>query len=489
LVFNPFYDRTGADKLRNPFLIGVILIAAIITGFAIAKGGMTIAFGLMALPFVIYGFIMVVRVPERGFTFAIIINFLLIGLMRYIPVKLGYIMDITLVATYLAIFFHYFNKKLDITPVKNDLVLLSVIWFIFIILELFNPEAISKMAWFSAMRGIGLYMLLIIPLVMFLYNEPKHLKRFLYIWAIFSIISSVKGFIQVNITPDPWEQKWLDEVGGITHILWGQLRAFGIYSDAGQFGAAQAHIGIVATILMLNEKDIRRKIFWFIVMAAGYYGMSSSGTRGAVFVPMAGAVSYLILRRNIRVILIGSVIMIVVYAFFRYTTIGNSNYGIYRMRTAFTPEDDASYQVRIRNQIIFEEYLKNKPFGGGIGHAGDRAQQYTPNTFLANLATDSWFVLIWAESGVIGLYLHMFILGYILGKSVHIIMFQIRNHELYVLISALFAGFVGILGASYGNAVLGQFPTGLVVYASLAYIFMAPSLEKKILDQNITRLW
>lgn len=488
-MFNPFYYRTGADKLKNPFLIGVILLATIITGYAVARGGITIAGALMVLPFILFAFIKLVEKPAIGFTFAIFINFVLIGLMRYIPVKLGYIMDITLVSIYIAIFFHYFEKKLDITPVKNDLVILSLIWFLYIVAELFNPEAISKMAWFSAMRGIGLYMLLIIPLVFFLYNEPKHLRTLLYIWAIMSVISSVKAFIQVNIAVDPWEQKWLDEVGGVTHILWGQLRAFGIYSDAGQFGAAQAHMGIVATILMLNEKNPKRKLFWFIVMAAGYYGMSSSGTRGAVFVPMSGAALYLVLRKNFRVILVGAIIMAMVYSFFRYTTIGNSNYGVYRMRTAFTPEDDASYQVRIRNQLIFEQYLKNKPFGGGIGHAGDRAQQYTPNTFLANLATDSWFVLIWAETGIIGLYLHMFILGYILGKGMYIIMFQVKNKEIFTVSAALMCGFFGILGASYGNAVLGQFPTGLVVYASLAYIFMAPQLERKMEEQKLESIW
>ncbi len=132
MFLNPFYNRTGADRLKNPFLIGVILLATVITGFAIARGGITVAGGLLVLPFVIFAFIKLVEKPEIGFTFAIFINFILIGLMRYIPVKLGYIMDITLVSIYIAIFFHYFEKKLDITPVKNDLVILSVIWFLYI---------------------------------------------------------------------------------------------------------------------------------------------------------------------------------------------------------------------------------------------------------------------------------------------------------------------------------------------------------------------
>jgi hypothetical protein len=483
-VENPFHIPTGADRLKNPFLIGSVLVMAIGIGVVVAKGGFTVATLLMVLPVMVYALNRLIFKPEIGLTFAFIINFLLVGLMRYIPVKLGYVMDITLVVIYIAMFFHYFETKLSLKPVKTDLVVLSVIWFLYICLEFFNPEAVSKAAWFGGMRGIGLYMLLVIPLVILLYKEPRHFDKFFMIWGVFSILASVKAWMQLNIGPDPWEQRWLDEIGGITHIIWGQLRAFSFYSDAGQFGAAQGQIGIIATILMLNEKNLKKRIFWGVVMFAGYYGMFVSGTRGAIFVPFGGGAMYLILKNNFKVVLMGLIILAITYSFFRFTTLGNSNYQIYRMRTAFVPDEDASYQVRLSNQRIFEEYLKTRPFGGGIGHAGDRAKQYTPNSFLANVATDSWFVLIWAECGIIGLYLHLFILGYIIGKGSYICMFQLKTKEMITKMSALLCGIVGIIVASYGNAVLGQFPTGLLVYASMAYVFMAPSLEKQFVKQQ-----
>jgi cell division protein FtsW (lipid II flippase) len=213
--------------------------------------------------------------------------------------------------------------------------------------------------------------------------------------------------------------------------------------------------------------------------------MSSSGTRGAIFVPFAGGALYLIIRKDFRYIIAGVIVLAMVYSFFRYTTIGNSSYQIFRMRTAFTPEDDASFQVRLKNQAIFDTYLKTRPFGGGIGHAGGRAIAYTGNTFLSSVATDSWFVMIWAESGIIGLYLHLFILGWFVGKGMYICMFQIKNRELEVKTAALLCGVFGILVASYGNAVLGQFPTGILVYTSMAYVFMAPGLDKKIISLNV----
>ena len=40
---------------------------------------------------------------------------------------------------------------------------------------------------------------------------------------------------------------------------------------------------------------------------------------------------------------------------------------IRRMRTAFKPTEDASFNVRIENQKIIAQYLKKHPMGAGIG--------------------------------------------------------------------------------------------------------------------------
>jgi hypothetical protein len=481
---NPFLSKTGADRLKDPFLIGSILIMSVGIGYVIARGGISIASVLMVLPFVVYALNRLFANPEIGLTFAFILNFVLMGLSRYLPVKLGYLMDITLIVIYIAIFFHYFDKKFPFSTLKLDLVILAAIWVSYIALEFFNPEALSRAAWFAASRGIALYMILTIPLVFMLFNTPRHLEKFLMIWGVFSILASVKGWMQLNIGPDPWEQRWLDEIGGITHLIQGNLRAFSFYTDAGQFGAAQAHMGIIASILMLNEKKVKKRAFWIAVMIAGFYGMSSSGTRGAVAVPLSGLLLYMILRKNVKVIIIGGILFMLVYSFFRFTYIGNSNYQIFRMRTAFVPEDDASYQVRLANQRILSEYLATRPFGSGVGQSGDKAKQYAPDSYLANIATDSWFVLIWVENGIIGLYLHLFILGFFLGKGMFICMFQIKNPDLFAKTGALLSGVFGIIIASYGNAVLGQFPTGILIYASMAYVFMAPDLDRQIEESS-----
>jgi len=235
----------------------------------------------------------------------------------------------------------------------------------------------------------------------------------------------------------------------------------------------------VGLLVALNIKGTGNKIFFTIMGVMGLWGMMISGTRGAIIVPMVGGITYILHRKNFRAIVIGTFILAVVYAFFAYTYIGNSNSQIRRMRTAFQPEEDESYLVRLENRSILSGYLASRPFGGGIGSAGDWGKRFSPQGFLSQVATDSWYVQIWAEGGIVGLVLHLFILVYIFLKGSYLIMFRLKIPELRGIMSALMAGFIGIMGASYGNGVLGQMPTGVLLYISWAFIFMSQQLERE----------
>jgi cell division protein FtsW (lipid II flippase) len=188
--------------------------------------------------------------------------------------------------------------------------------------------------------------------------------------------------------------------------------------------------------------------------------------------------TYFILKKNKLVMFTGFITLVMVFVFFKYTTIGQGNQQIRRMRTAFDP-NDASFQVRLENQRTLKTYLASRPFGGGLGHAGVKAKKYLPNAFLSNIATDSWYVMIWAELGVVGLLLHLFILFYIVLKSSYYIMVRIRDPILKVRMSALVAGMVGVMVASYGNAVLGTMPTAVSIYMSMALLMNTNRYDSK----------
>ena len=466
---NPFDSSTGSNRLGKPLNILVILCMAVIAAWMISLTGIIGAVGFIVLPFIAVYLYCLFTNPIIGLYTALVLGFILLGLARYLRgVQVGLGMDAMLAMTYIALIFSRFKDKVDWSPIKRDITWLAVIWFCYSLFEVVNPEARSLAAWFSG-RGVSLYMLMLVPLTLLFIDSNKKLDIIFFIWGIFTILGTLKGIMQLNIGVDKFEKAWLDDGNAQTHILFGKLRAFSFMSDAGQFGGNQAYSAVVATIVSLVQKDWRKKLFYIVVAILGLYGMIISGTRGSISIPLTGFLAFFVLRKNMGVMIFGFVLLLVVFIFFKYTSIGQGNDQIRRMRTAFDP-NDASLQVRLENQKKLRIYLASRPFGGGIGLGGVKAQRYLPNAFLSNVATDSWYVLIWVEQGIIGLLLHLFILFYILIKGSYAVMFKIRDPVVKMKMAALCSGMFGVMVASYGNAVLGQMPTSIVIYITVALI-------------------
>jgi len=481
---NPFYKNTGASKLQQPIVILLVFILTLLFGVAMAKKGITVIAMLLVIPFVAVFVERVFQTPKIALFAIQIAGYFVVGIYRYTgPVfPFGLSADVLFIFTLIAVIFKNFYTKVDWKPMLKDISLLGLIWMGWITMEIANPEAVSFQAWFYTMRGIAFYFFIGIPLVLLLLRKPRDLELYFYIWGALSMLVTLKGAIQLNIGLDPFEQKWMDGGAYETHLLFGKLRVFSFLSDAGQFGASQAQAFVVGSIIAYETKNLKKRIFFALMAITGVYGMFISGTRGAVAIPALGFFTYLILSKNVRLVSLGIVAGIAVYIFFAHTFILNNNYQIARIRTAFHPEEDASFQVRLENQRILRDYLASRPIGGGIGHAGNRAQKFVPNGFLANVATDSWYVLIWAENGAIGLTLHFFILFYIMGKGGYYIMFRIRDPELKARMMAIHGSIMGILLANYGNAVMGQFPTSINTYYGMAFIFMSTYFDKMVIE-------
>jgi hypothetical protein len=480
---NPFLKTHGADRLKEPIPLLILLSFVGLSAYLTATKGLVAGVGIIIIPLVITYLIALFLHPKIGIITIIIFAFFTIGISRYIDATWGLVHDGLLLLMYLALFFKAFRIKIPWDKAKSQLTLLTTIWFGYAFLQIINPEAASFQAWFYAMRGVALYQWMIIPLLFILFNRPKDLNTFFIIWACLSLLGSLKGMVQLFIGLDPFEQAWLDGGGALTHILFGKLRIFSFYSDAGQFGASQGHAAVVFGVLTLFTKNKKLQLFYAIVAIAGLYGMLISGTRGAIAVPAMGGIMFLILKKNIKVLVLGAVMGIGVYVFFAHTTILNNNAEVRRMRTAFDP-NDASLQVRLANQEKLGGYLASRPFGGGIGATGNWGQRFTPTTFLANTATDSWFVAIWADTGIVGLWLHLFILFFILVTGAYNVMFRIKNYKVKGQIAALVCGMAGIMLASYGNGVFGQFPTGILMYVGMVFIFLAPKWDEKLVTKE-----
>jgi len=473
---NPFDKASGSASLSSLKGLVLLLVTVVIIALLIAKLK-TVGIGLLiALPFLVFYLYKLFTNPILGFYTAIGLNFLILGLTRYITgLPLGFAIDGVMILTFLAVIFSRFREKVDWSPANKDITFFAGIWLLYCIFQLVNPEAQSVEAWIAG-RGLGFYFFFFLVLTFLFIDTHKKLDMLLYVWGVFSIIATLNGMKQLFIGVDAAEQAWLDAGANQTHVLFGKLRVFSFFSDAGQFGGNQGYTGVVAIIYAMSKKGFA-KVFLIVVGVLGLYGMIISGTRGAIGVPLAGFMTFFVLRKNIKVLLFGVLIIAMFFVFFKYTSIGNGNDQIRRMRTAFDP-NEPSLQVRLNNQKILKAYLASRPFGGGIGHAGDKAQRFLPNAFLSHVATDSWYVLIWAELGIVGLLFHLFILFYVIGKASYKVMFTIRDPITKLKMSALISGMAGVMAASYGNAVLGQMPTALLIYATMAIISNPEIFEK-----------
>ncbi len=396
------------------------------------------------------------------------------GITRYVSdAPIGLAVDGILVLSFIAIFVR--KQKVEWSEAKSGLTVASVIWMLYNFLELFNPEARSFEAWFYAMRGVSLYMFLAVPLTFILLKDRKDLDLYLNIWLILSILGSLNGLKQNLIGVDSFEQAWLDAGAAKQHILFGKLRVFSFYSDAGQFGASQAHTLVLAVILALQSGlSLKRKTFYYTAAVLSLIGMFISGTRGAMAVPAIGFMTYLFMSKNFRVFGGGILLGGLIFYLLKFTFIGQNIYAINRMRTALDP-NDASLLVRLENQKKLATYLASRPIGGGVGSAGNWGLRFSPNSFLAQTPTDSWFVRIWAEEGVVGLTLHLIILFYIAIRG-GMILWNLPDKNLRQQFLAIHAGTLGIYMASYGNGILGQMPTGILLYIGWALMFKAKKL-------------
>ncbi|MDP5106341.1 MAG: O-antigen ligase family protein [Polaribacter sp.] len=482
---NPFDKMSGSANLVNPKGILFLFVGFLFVGLILAKLQVAGVGLLFALIFGSVYFFLLFKNPTIGFYTAIGLNFVILGIGRYVQgLPLGFAIDGIMVITFLAIIFSRFRERVDWSPANKDITILAAIWLGYCIFQLVNPEARMIEPWIAG-RGIGFYFFFFVILTFMLIDTNKKLDTFLYVWGAFSLLATFKGTIQMIFGVDYAEQAWLDNGGAETHILFGKLRVFSFFSDAGQFGGNQGYAGVVFIIYSMAKKGIT-KILFLTVGILGLYGMMISGTRGSIAVPFAGFMTFFVLRKNVKVLSVGVIFVAIIFVFFKYTLIANGNDQVRRMRSAFDP-NEPSLKVRLDNQKILKGYLASRPFGGGIGHAGDKAQRFLPHAFLSNVATDSWYVLIWAELGIIGLTIHLFVLFYVIGKASFKVMFVIRDPITKFKMSALISGMAGVMMASYGNAILGGMPTALLIYASMA-IMSNPEIFEEPQNENQTAL-
>ncbi|WP_099465338.1 MULTISPECIES: O-antigen ligase family protein [Parabacteroides] len=468
--------------IRNQFSINLLYIL-----FAIGLGGIGVAliFNNLALgiiiatiPLICILSIYILQIPTILLFVIFTVNYFIMGINRYVNIEgISVLMDILYALAITLVFMHStLLHDIEWKRAINILTISSFIWMIYCILELINPSAVFH-GWILS-RNLIINGLIISVLTSLLCTRYKTIQTLLIIFSLFTIIAAIKAIIQKFIGFDLYERIWL--VGNTTHLLSTGTRYFSFFTDASNLGANMGCAGILFGISAFYIRTKWLKIYYLIVSILATYTMFLSGTRGAMIVPIAGLALFILISKNTKAIITGGSTLIFIYIFFAFTTIGQGNTMIRRMRTAFTPTKDASFNVRKENQRKLGTYLKHKPFGEGLGLSGDGLGWKISRRFTTSIPTDSWYVKIWVETGVVGLVIYLGMIFISIGKGAWILAYKIRDPELKGQLTGWLCGIFGMFISAYGNSFWGQFPTMIIAFMGLTIVLNAKYFDNEI---------
>ena len=480
-VFKNISSNLGAALVY----ITVLLLTAFAT-IVNLKFGTSAGMILYLFPASLLILLFLIERPFLAFLSLFTINYLISGLSRYIhSLAPGIFMDMTLIVVILVVILQVFRKDspLNFKYSLHLLTLLSFIWLIYCVLQAFNPSSSSIVAWATSVRGVGMYFFIIVLLTSLFVSKYKHIRKIIILWALLSIFAVLKAFIQKTFGFDFAEQRWLDAGGRTTHIIYSGIRYFSIFTDAANFGTGIAFSMLVFGIAAIYIKEYKLRIFLAVTAAICAYGMIISGTRGSLAVPFIGLVAFAFLSKNFKIIIITTLFVAGGYWFLSETSYGQGNQYIRRMRSAFNPEDP-SLLVRFENQRILKIYMRDKPLGAGLGMSRGSATSYMPDPVLAIIPSDSWYVMIWVETGIVGLILHLLILMYILLHGSFLVMFRLKTTEIKGIVTAILCGISGIYTAAYSIEILGQFPFAFITFICMTIVFISPRIEKELINEQ-----
>lgn len=377
-------------------------------------------------------------------------------------------------------------EKSHFERIGNIMFFAIAAWCTFCTLEVLNDTCglgINIGAWYTGAR-MKAFQFMYIFLVFTIYiSTPKILTQYIYLWGGLALFAVFWVWKQQYIGFTQNEFLWLYYgAGRSTHLIQAGtlIRYWSIYGDAANFGVGMASTGVAFVIFGVTSRIKKLKYFCLIVGGACIWGMFPSGTRTAIGCFMGGFVAYIFLSKSFKIAVPFTILFTFFVFFLAFTNIGQGNQQIRRMRSVFDKKD-ASANVRAINQEAMRKYLKEAPWGIGIGIGGNIPANNKYN-HLASLATDSEYVTFWVQTGKIGLTTFLIVNALILIGACWIVFFFLKSSSLRGIGAGFCCAFVSQHVGAYGNEVLLQFPNCMVFYGGITIVYVLPWIEKEWIE-------
>lgn len=353
-------------------------------------------------------------------------------------------------------------------------------WCAFCIIEVFNDTCglgINISAWFTGVRLMAFQLLYAVIVFALYINTPRRIFQLLFAWACCALFAVFWGWKQKTFGWTSGESYWLFvQDHQRQHMVNGIIRYFGTFTDAANYGIHMAAAAVGFFIITITNKVRKYRLFFGIAGVLCTWAMFQSGTRTAIFCMIAGFMVFLVLSKSTRIIIPVSIIFGLFIGTLIFTNIGDGNNQIRRMRSAFN-KNDASANVRDINKAAISKYMKDAPWGIGIGIFEGNIPAWNKYKIVAGIPPDSEYVFIWVRTGWIGVSWFLICNIIMLLGACWTVFFRIKNRSLMGIGAAWCSVFFALHLGGYANQILMQFPNIVIFYGGLTTVFILPNLE------------
>lgn len=482
MVNKVYSNRISEYAHENGGRVLLLFLLFLLSLYSFKNSGINGMAMILVIPFSIIGIYLAFRYRMLSFWALFIINYFVMFISREIgfpfPVSLvNEMIELVLIAISII--------DLRDSNLKNaaNFMLLGICgWCAFCIIEVFNNTCglgMNVTAWFTGIRLMAFQLLYAVVVFSIYINTPQRFMQLYKAWAICALFAVFWCWKQINIGWTSAETHWLFvQDHARQHIVNGIIRYFGSFTDAANFGIHMACASVSFFIITITNKVKKNKIFYGIVGTLTTWAMFQSGTRTAIFCMIAGFMVFLVLSKSVKIIVPVSIIFGLFIGMLMFTNIGQGNNQIRRMRSAFNPED-ASANVREINKAAISKYMKEAPWGIGIGIFERDIPAWNKFKIVSQIPPDSEYVFIWVRTGWIGVSWFAICNLIILLGACSVVLFKIKNRSLMGMGAAWCASFAALHLGGYANQILMQFPNVVVFYGGLSTVFLMPSIEKE----------
>lgn len=374
----------------------------------------------------------------------------------------------------------------------NLMFLAIMIWCGLCLIEIINDTCglgININAWFVGFRLMALHLVWILLVFSLYITDPKSLTLYLRLWAGLSLFSAFYTWKMIYIGLTEAENRWLYSPGNATHLLNAGtlIRYWSTFNDAASYGCNASASAVAFLIFGITSKIKFDKIFFLLTSAIVIWGMFQSGTRTAMVTLIAGFVVYLFLAKSVKILVPSAIIGGFFLFVLMFTSIGQGNQQIRRMRSAFDKKD-ASANVRDINKAAIAKYMNEAPWGIGIGMLSKDIPAWNKYKKLSDIPPDSEYVYIWVRTGAIGVTVFTCCMILIFLGGCIIVLFRLKSPSLIGIGGGLCAAFVSIQLGGYANQILYMYPNGLTFFGGMAILYILPYIEPEWIEYEKKRL-